>query len=456
MVAEYERAKILERSRRGKRYAAQTGQVSVLCGAPYGYRYISKHEGGGQARYEVILDEARVVRQIFDWVGRQRLSIGEVCRRLQQAGERTRSGKTVWDRSVVLGILKNPAYQGNAAFGKTQVVPMRPKLRLQRDDPPQPRRAVSTVTVPKEQWIYILVPALVSEELFEAVQVQLEENRRRARQRQRGARYLLQGLLVCAQCQYAYYGKPVSQKSAKGKQRDYAYYRCIGTDAYRFGGERICDNLQVRTDLLDELVWNEVCDLLAEPQRLEQEYQRRLNTPSRENEDLLTTQAQLAKVRQGIARLIDSYSEGFIEKQEFEPRIQRLRQRLSGFEDRERQIRLELARQAELRLVIARLEDFAVKVKDGLAEADWLTKRELIRTLVKRVEIGKEEVNVVFRVMPDPFDSSPDRGSLQHCWRGGNPSLRRPSFRVIKHVPVYVPCLQPLSQDALLHRDVLQ
>jgi site-specific DNA recombinase len=428
MVAEYERAKILERSRRGKRYAAQTGQVSVLCGAPYGYRYISKHEGGGQARYEIIPDEARVVRQIFDWVGRQRISIGEVCRRLQQAGERTRSGKTVWDRSVVLGILKNPAYQGNAAFGKTQAVPMRPKLRLQRDDPPQPRRAVSTVTVPKEQWIYIPVPALVSEELFEAVLVQLEENRRRARQRQRGARYLLQGLLVCAQCQYAYYGKPVSQKSAKGKQRDYAYYRCIGTDAYRFGGERICDNLQVRTDLLDELVWNEVCDLLAQPQRLEQEYQRRLNTPSRENEDLLTTQAQLAKVRQGIARLIDSYAEGFIEKQEFEPRIQRLRQRLSSFEDRERQIRLELARQAELRLVIARLEDFAVKVKDGLAEADWLTKRELIRTLVKRVEIGKEEVNVVFRVTPDPFDSSPDRGSLQHCWRGDLPRPGKPGF----------------------------
>jgi site-specific DNA recombinase len=417
MVAEYERAKILERSRRGKRHAARTGQVSVLCGAPYGYRYINKQEGGGQARYEIILDEARVVRQIFDWVGRQRISIGEVCRRLQQAGERTRTGKTVWDRSVVWDMLKNPAYKGTAAFGKTQTVPMRPKLRLQRGDPSQPRRPVSTVTAPKEQRIYIPVPALVSEDLYEAVQVQLEENRQRARQRQRGARYLLQGLVVCAQCQYAYYGKPVSLKSAKGKQRDYAYYRCIGTDAYRFGGERICDNLQVRTDMLDELVWNEVCALLAEPQRLEQEYQRRLNAPSQDNEDLLTTQAQLSKVRQGIARLIDSYTEGFVEKQEFEPRIQRLRQRLNGLEDQERQIRLELARQAELRLVITRLEDFAVKVKDGLAEADWLTKREVIRTLVKRVEIGKEEVNVVFRVMPDPFDSSPDWGSLQHCWR---------------------------------------
>jgi site-specific DNA recombinase len=50
MVAEYERAKILERSRRGKRHKAQTGQISVLSGAPYGYRYISVYEGSGEAR----------------------------------------------------------------------------------------------------------------------------------------------------------------------------------------------------------------------------------------------------------------------------------------------------------------------------------------------------------------------------------------------------------------------
>jgi site-specific DNA recombinase len=101
MMAEYERAKIMERNRRGKLHAARSGSVNVLGGAPYGYRYIGKHQGGGQARYEVVADEARVVRQVFDWVGRERLSIGEVCRRLMQAGERTHTGRTIWDRSVV-------------------------------------------------------------------------------------------------------------------------------------------------------------------------------------------------------------------------------------------------------------------------------------------------------------------------------------------------------------------
>src|SRR6266702_5673349 len=120
------------------------GGFIVLGGAPYGYRSIDKHAGGGQARYEVLSEEARVVCQVFDWVGRDRLTIGEVCRRLTQAGERTRTGKTVWDRSVVWGMLKNPAYQGTAAFGKTHQEPLRPRLRAQRNRPVHPRRAVST------------------------------------------------------------------------------------------------------------------------------------------------------------------------------------------------------------------------------------------------------------------------------------------------------------------------
>ena len=104
MIAEYERAKIIERHRRGKRYAARSGVVNVLSGAPYGYRYVTKYAGGGQARYELVPDEAQVVRQVFAWVGRDRLTIGEVCRRLTQAGELTRTGKTVWDRRAVWGM----------------------------------------------------------------------------------------------------------------------------------------------------------------------------------------------------------------------------------------------------------------------------------------------------------------------------------------------------------------
>src|SRR5262245_26230269 len=95
-------------------------------------------------------------------------------------------------------MLKNPAYKGKAAFGKTRAGEFKPRrLRPQRGRPELPRRPVSTVDTPQEDHIFIDVPALVSEELFGVVQAQLEENRRRRRDRPGGGRYLLQGL-ACA------------------------------------------------------------------------------------------------------------------------------------------------------------------------------------------------------------------------------------------------------------------
>jgi site-specific DNA recombinase len=447
MIAEYERAKIIERHRRGKRHAAQAGVVNVLSGAPYGYRYVAKYAGGGRARYEIVPDEARLVRQVFAWVGRDRQTIGEVCRRLTRAGEVTRTGKTVWDRSMVWGMLKNPAYIGTAAFGKTRQEPLRPRLRAQRGRTLQPRRAVSTVDMPPEDWFSIPVPALVEPEVFAAVQAQLQENRRHARQSQRGALYLLQGLVQCQHCGYAYYGKRLSPSARKGKPRAYAYYRCLGTDAYRFGGERICQNTQVRTDLLDVAVWREVSTLLAHPERLAEEYRRRLQPESSTKHPArATVEAHLGKLRQGLARLIDSYADGLIDKQEFEPRILRLRRRIAQAEEQRQQLVDADALQTELQMIIGRLEDFAVQVHIGLAEADWGRKRDLIRALVKRVEVARDDVNVVFRIDPYADDADPEKKSLQLCRGSNDATLGCAGQGFFKLSPVHHPCTQEFPE----------
>src|SRR6266566_332772 len=444
MMAEYERAKILERSRRGKRHGAHLGNVAVLSGAPFGYRYTRKDEGGGAARYEIVLDEARIVRQVFHWVGLERASIGEVCRRLNAAGERTRTGH-VWERSVVWAMLKNPAYQGYAAFGKTQAGPLGPRLRAQRGRALQPRRPVATRDVPPEHWLTIPVPALVDAALFAEVKEQLEANRRHARQRQRGARYLLQGLVTCGECGYAYYGKAISLCSSRGQPRDYAYYRCLGADAYRFGGVRICPNTQVRTDRLDAATWHEVSQLLKEPQRLEQEYRQRLVAPEEQTADEAAVDKQRHQLRQGLARLIDGYAEGFVEKGEFEPRVARLRQRLAALDEQARQLADAAASLRELRLMIGRLEDFAARVSTGLEAADWSTRREIIRTLVSRVEIDHQQVHVVFRVPPNPFVSSPSPDVLQHCGRGDYSTLRGSFRRFVNLAKLNVARCKPCS-----------
>ena len=94
MIAEYERAKILERHRRGKIYAAKRGSISVLSTAAYGYRYIDRYAGGGEALLEINETEAEIVEKIFNWMGREKLTIGEVCRRLNKFYPSTRKGKT--------------------------------------------------------------------------------------------------------------------------------------------------------------------------------------------------------------------------------------------------------------------------------------------------------------------------------------------------------------------------
>ncbi|HWY88546.1 MAG TPA: recombinase family protein, partial [Gemmataceae bacterium] len=252
VVAEYERAKILERTRRGRLHAARCGQVAMLGRAAYGYRYVDKRAGCGQACYEIKDEEAQVVRKIFAWVGREGCSLAEVVRRLDRLGVPTRSGLKRWDRSTIWGLLTNSAYQGQAAYGKTRRGERRTRLRPLRGKSEVPKHAYGTYRQPRTEHIAIPVPALVDAELFAAVQERLEENRRRLRQQQRGARYLLQGLIVCGCCGYAICGK------GKGDSQR-AYYHCLGTNGYRFGGKPVCHNRTQRVEDLDTTVWNDVC-----------------------------------------------------------------------------------------------------------------------------------------------------------------------------------------------------
>src|SRR6202048_830052 len=124
MIAEYERAQILERSRRGKRHRARQGQVSVLSGAPFGYRYVRKSEQSA-AYYEINEVEAPVVRWVYERYTIDGLSIGAITRLLNEQRIPTRKQTGRWERSTVWAMLRNPAYKGAAGFGQTQTAPRR-------------------------------------------------------------------------------------------------------------------------------------------------------------------------------------------------------------------------------------------------------------------------------------------------------------------------------------------
>jgi site-specific DNA recombinase len=212
----------------------------------------------------------------------------------------------------------------------------------------------------------------------------------------------------------------------------------------------------VRTDLLDLAVWQEGCALLAQPERLAEEYRQRLHADGPTKRTTLTTlDAQLGKLRQGLARLIDSYAEALIEKHAFEPRITRLRQRIAHVEAQRQQVAEQEALDTDMRLIIGRLEDFAAGVQDGLAGADWSRKREMTRALVKRVEVAHDQVNVVFRIEPCPSDPSPEKKSLQDCRRSNlNPPLSHPLGEDSRTRGWTIPTLQPVCGLGLIEERV--
>jgi len=432
IVAEYERAQITERCRRGKLHAARHGAVNVLGAAPYGYRYVPARGPGEPAAYEIVLEQARVVRQIFTWVGRDRLSLREVGRRLQNQGILTATGQSWWNHSTIWGLLQNPAYQGQAGYGKTRRGPRRPHLRPQRGDPVSPHD-YSVYPVPEAEQIAIPVPALVEPELFAAVQEQLQENRRRQRQRCHGGRYLLAGLLVCGTCGHAYYGQQARRRGADGSPRGYAYYRCVGSDACHCGGQRVCWNRQVPVEPLEAAVWRDVCSLLREPQRIAREYERR-RTRAPQEQELHGLQALVQKVKQGMGRLIDLYQEGWLDRAQFEPRLRRAQERLQTLTDQITTIAAEQSRRQDLHLVVAQVETFAQSVAGRLEEADGATQRQVITTLVKEIEIGESAVKIVYRIDSPPFVQAPEGGVSLHCWWRVEAATQSPQ-NVATHAP---------------------
>jgi site-specific DNA recombinase len=322
IIAEYERTKILERARRGRRHAARSGAVSALTGAPFGYRYISCSQGGGVARFEVVDDEARIVRSIFGWIGLDRLSLRDVCRRLQQMGCKSPRGLRHWSATTVRSMLGNPAYIGRAVLGRSRIIAAGPRpCLLRRNSPPVPS-ATRRVAGPREEWIEIAVPALIELAMFEAAQAQLAENRKRKRYSQSGPRWLLQGLTVCRCCGYAYCAT-VPWRTDRLRHRHH-YYRCLSMKEHGFNGVVECGNPSVRGDRLEQAVWEQVRALLEDPRRVADEYRRRIRQANGEAgplEQVARVERQIATVQRAIDRLIDCYAGGFIEKAEFEPRI---------------------------------------------------------------------------------------------------------------------------------------
>jgi site-specific DNA recombinase len=413
MIAEYERAQILERSRRGKRHRAKAGQVSVLCAAPYGYRYIRK-TSEAPARYEIDAAEAEVVRLVYDKYTVGGLSIGAIARLLHGMGVPTRR-RVRWERSVVWAILRNPAYKGTACFNKTQVGPRQKATKPFRLS----GRAVhgdksSSHERPRDEWIEIPVPAIVSAETFALAAERLADNKRFAPRRTIEPS-IVQGLVSCRKCGYA-----LSRTSARTSARKIHYYRCLGSDAWRHLGGAVCDSRPIRQDLLDQIVWQEVIHLIEDPTLIRAELDRRLDAaraaePTKRRQEAL--ERELTRIRKSMERLLTAYQEDLLSLDELRRRMPELRAREQSMQAERQAILDQAADQISFLRLAETLTAFLQRLRQSAETLEIAERQKVVRLLVKEVLVDNDTITIRHSMPAQPTRSAgnapPSTGKLR-------------------------------------------
>jgi site-specific DNA recombinase len=314
-------------------------------------------------------------------------------------------------------VLRNSAYRGVACFGKTRASSRTRVIR------PLRRRGVVTPCVtsgherPRDEWIEIPVPALISEETFARAQELLQENKIRSRRRTIEPS-IVQGLVSCQKCGYAF-----SRTSTYTSARKIHYYKCIGSDSWRKLGGPVCDNGRlVRQDLLDHIVWTEVLRLLEDPTLIQQELDRRLaaarsSHPAKKREQSL--QRELAHVGKGIERLLSAYQEALMS-------IDELRERMPALRRREQALRAELqaiADQANDRAVFLRLAEtltaFLARLHGAADTLSIMERQRIVRLVVKDVLIGDDTITIRHSI---PVSQGSPRGGCPPPSQAGVPN----------------------------------
>jgi site-specific DNA recombinase len=398
MIAEYERAQILERSRRGKRHRARQGEVSVLSGAPFGYHFIRKTDHSA-AYYQIDEEPARIVRWMFELYSIQGLSIGAIARLLNEHAIPTCKRRGRWERSTVWGMLRNPAYKGQACFGKTMLAPRQRITRPIRMRGGIAPRNSANHERPREDWITIAVPAIVSEEIFALAQERLEANKTHAPRRTIKPS-VVQGLVSCAKCGYALY-----RTSTRSSARAIHYYRCLGSDAWRRPSGPVCNNRPVRQDLLDEVAWTEIVRLLEDPQLIQSELDRRLTAareadPTKRREEAL--RRDLVRIRKSIDRLLTAYQEGLLSLDELRERMPNLRRREQADNAELQAIVDQSADRATYLRLAEMLTTFLARLRSSAGALDVSERQRVMRLLVKEILVGDDKI-IIRHCIPLPM-----------------------------------------------------
>jgi site-specific DNA recombinase len=319
LFAEYERSKIMERTRRGKERRIREGRVMISCSSPYGYEYIPVEH-----RLQMLESEAAWAVKMFEWLVYEGCSLRQIAQRLQENAVPTKAGAKAWHPGVIRQILSNELYAGTWHYGKHAGI-----------EPKSPRGGKRSKTTkssrerrPRSEWLSVAVPALIPQELYDAVHAQLERNQAMSPRHTKN-QYLFRGLLTCSRCGYKMCG--YTQTANRNRS-----YQCPGrTLRHVYSAlEQRCTQPNVPLDRLETIVWDEVVRQLSDEKVLrgkleELEAQRRSGRKDDETELEVLINLELA-LKQDAAKLLDYAMSNIIDRATLEERMAIVREKQAG------------------------------------------------------------------------------------------------------------------------------
>ncbi|MBI2839331.1 MAG: recombinase family protein [Acidobacteria bacterium] len=407
-VAEYERAKLAERYRRGKLHRARQGEV-WWTSVPLGYRHVPRRDG---VPPHVVIDQekAEVIREIFHWHADEGITIRQIAKRLTLAGVVPSQGGRAWGESTIHRILRSEAYLGTLYYNRTQTISVIGENAESRGRSPR----IHILTRPKAEWISLAIPPIIDHATFERSQSRHGPNRQFSPRRLKKERWLLRRLLRCAKCGRKY--ACVSDAKRPDLVRRY-YYRC-GKSA-DFSGAPRCRPCHVRAEPLDELVWNEIRQHLLDP-RLILKVHTQLKEARPLDGDLLACQIQATekRMRQAEAerrRLLDAFQAGFVRQEEFEERAHCLSERLAGIERDLRGLQEERRTCLEGKDILTRIENFTTEIAAKLNTMNFHERQLLTRTVLEEAVLDGSHVHLYFKIpLPRSPKDPPETSEAHH------------------------------------------
>jgi site-specific DNA recombinase len=317
--AEFEREMIADRTRRGRRYKVEVRKLYLGSYPPYGFRYIPKDRSAGKEGYlEIVTEEAGVVRNMFWWVDRERMSARKVAERLSALKIRPRKSVQGWARSSVLRILHSEMYAGVWHYNKQKSCePFKPRITGRYRTPKSSRRLR-----PRNEWLPVTLPdhlRIVSRDQWERVQKRLVETLSFSPRNSKHA-YLLKGLVRCGSCSRPYVGDP---------SHGIFYYRCW---------IRCGKRPSIKEATLNDLVWSAVVEAILDPRTIEEQVnklnQKKQLQAEQSKNDAYEIAASLNQLKIEEERLVEAYRTGILSPMLLGEELQKLNGRRTLLQER--------------------------------------------------------------------------------------------------------------------------